>query len=324
MTLRPPLIFGVVLALTCSPGRAADRAAVAAKVGSETISVGEVELEMRTALGQRKLADDEREVLQAQTLGLLVNRQLVIEYLQRLKLGATESEVDEQVKQIVQQLQRRQQTLEDHLQKLGITEAELRRDLTWKTGWSKYVEAKLTEQNQARYFKEHHRDFDGTKVRVAHLLLKVHKPNDPDAVQAVVERADELRDQVLAKKLSFADAAIKHSQAPTAADGGDIGLISRHEPMPEAFSAAAFELQPGETSEPVVTAFGVHLIHCLAIEPGKLTLQDDSVADALRQDLIRYLFMWVSEKQRAESKVEFTGTLPYFDPQTGKLVKARE
>jgi len=74
----------------------------------------------------------------------------------------------------------------------------------------------------------------------------------------------------------------------------------------------------------VLTTFGVHLVHCLASEPGKLTLQDDGVVDAVRQDLIRYLFMWVSEKQRTESKVEFTGALPYFDLKAGKLVKAKD
>ena len=324
--MRRSLICVAIAVAHCAGGvaGAADGATIAAKVGPDTVSLAEVALEMRTALGDRKLADDERDVLQAQTLGLLVNRQLVIQYLQKFKLGATELEIDQQIEQIVAQLKRRKQTLADHLQKLGITQAEFRRDLKWKTGWSKYLESKLTDENLAKYFKEHHRDFDGTKVRVAHLLLKVDKPNDPAAVQATIDRAGELREQIIAKKLAFAVAAKEHSQAPTASDGGDIGLISRHEPMPEAFSEAAFELKAGETSEPVLTAFGVHLIHCLAIEPGKLTLQDDGVADALQQDLIRYLFMWVSEKQRAESKIEFTGALPYFDPQTGKLAKAKD
>jgi parvulin-like peptidyl-prolyl isomerase len=321
---RATLLIGIAIAhCLCGSGWCADPATVAAKVGADTISVGEVELEMRTALGDRKLEGEDREVLQAQTLGLLVNRQLVIQYLHRLKLGATELEIDKQVEQIAEQLKRRKQTLDDHVQKLGITKAELRRDLIWKTGWSKYLDSKLTDENLARYFKEHHSDFDGTRVHAAHLLLKVEKSGDPAAVQEMVDRAGELREQIVAKKLSFAEAAQKRSQAPTAAGGGDIGLISRHEPMPETFSEAAFELKPGETSEPVVTTFGVHLVHCLAVEPGKLTLQDEGVADAVRQDLIRYLFMWVSEKQRAQSKIEFTGALPHFDSETGKLGKAK-
>jgi parvulin-like peptidyl-prolyl isomerase len=308
--------------MACGFVTAAEPSAVAANVGSDSISAGEVAHEMQTALGERKLSPDEAKVLQAQTLGLLVNRQLVMQYLTRLKMAASEAEVDQQVQRLTTELKRRQKTLDEQLETLGLTEAEFRRALAWETSWPKYLQSKMTPENIQKYFAQHRRDFDGTKVRVAHILLKVDTPNDPQAVQAVVDRAGNLREEILAVKLTFAEAAKKHSQAPTAADGGDIGLISRHEPMPEAFSEAAYELQVGQTSEPVLTTFGIHLVHCLAIEPGKLTLADDGVETAVRTDLVRYLFLWVSERQRAETKIEFTGAVPYFDPATGKLVAA--
>lgn len=303
--------------------RAADRAQVAARVGPDSISVGEVLREMKTALGDRELSAAEEEVLQAQTLGLLVNRQLVMQYLDRLKLAATKAEIDAQVERITKELKRQGLTLTDQLARLELSEDEFRRALAWETSWPKYLESKMTPENIAKYFEKHRRDFDGTQVHVAHLLLKVESPGDPRAVQAVVDQAGQLREDILAGKITFAEAARKHSQAPTAAEGGDIGLISRHEPMPDAFSEAAFELEVGQTSEPVLTTFGVHLVHCLAIEPGKLTLEDEGVEEAVRQELIRYLFMWVSERQRTRSSVEFTGALPHFDPLTGKLVAAK-
>ena len=73
----------------------------------------------------------------------------------------------------------------------------------------------------------------------------------------------------------------------------------------------------------MITTFGVHLVHCLEIVPGKLKLTDDGVEDAVREDLIRYLFLFVSEKQRSQTKIEFTGTLPYFDPANERLVKKK-
>jgi parvulin-like peptidyl-prolyl isomerase len=302
---------------------AAERDTIAAKVGKETISVGEVNREMKTALGDRKLAADEREVLQAQTLGLLANRQLVIQYLRKMKLGAAEKDIDQELERLSAQLQRQQKTLDDFLKSEGITKTELRRDIAWRTGWSKYLETKITPESITKYFNSHKQDFDGTRIHAAHLLLKVEPGADAAAVQKAVDRAGEMREQIQAKKITFADAVKKYSQAPTAADGGDIGLISRHEPMPEAFSEAAFELEPGQTSEPVLTSFGVHLVHCLAIQPGKLTLKDDGVEDEVRGDLVRYLFMWVAEKQRVDSPIEFTAALPHFDLETGKLVNAK-
>ncbi len=296
---------------------------IAAHVGPDSISVAEVEHEMQKALQDRKIEPEDKEVLQAQTLGLLINRQLVIQYLRDRKLGASEADVDAAITRITSQLKRRGLTLQNHLEQTGITEDELRRGLTWEAGWPKYLSSKLTPENIKTYFETHHREFDGTQLRVAHLLLKVPPGADEAAVQKVVEQAGELHDAIAAKKLAFADAVKMHSQAPTAADGGDIGLISRREPMPEAFSEAAFELEPGQTSEPVLTTFGVHLVHCLEIVPGKKTLQDDGVEDAVREDLIRYLFLFVSEKQRSQTKIEFTGQLPHFDPQTERLVKKK-
>src|SRR4051812_1895024 len=78
------LLWLAAIFFTTNLAHATERDIVAAKVGSDTISIGEVNHEMRIALGERKLADDEREVLQAQTLGLLANRQLVIQYLRKM------------------------------------------------------------------------------------------------------------------------------------------------------------------------------------------------------------------------------------------------
>lgn len=318
------LLLCLVVMASAATSLAADRATVAAKVGPDTISIAEVDHEMQNALRDRQIDDADRPVLEAQTLGLLANRQLVIQYLKKMKLGATEAEIDQQLERFAAQLKRREITVEEQLKQLGLTKAEFRRVLAWETGWPKYLQTKMLPDNLVKYFEQHRRDFDGTKLRVAHLLLKVAPPADQEAVQKVVDQAGELREQIMAEKLTFAAAAKQHSQAPTAAEGGDIGLISRHEPMPEAFSEAAFELEPGQTSEPVLTTFGVHLVHCLAVEPGKLTLRDDGVEEAVREDLIRYLFMWVAEKQRTESKIEFTGAIPYFDLESGKLVEANE
>src|SRR5689334_4764703 len=70
------LAASALIHLACVFACAADATTLAAKVGPETISIAEVRHEMQNALRDRKLADDEREVLEAQTLGLLVNRQL--------------------------------------------------------------------------------------------------------------------------------------------------------------------------------------------------------------------------------------------------------
>lgn len=324
MTSRiPSLIFLALLSSCLAFAQADDDATIAARVGSDVILVREVRREMKQALGDRKVIGKDEEILEAQTLGLLVNRQLVLQYLTATQQGYSESEIDQSIAKLEKRLKQQQKTLAEQLAELHMSEAELRRVLAWENGWPKYLATKVVPANLEKYFDQHRREFDGTQLRVAHILLKVEKPEDPKSVDRAVEQAKVIRETVLAKKISFAEAAQKHSQAPTAKDGGEMGLISRHEPMPESFNEAAYELKVGETSEPVLTAFGVHLVHLLAEEPGKLTLADDLVNKSVREELIRYLFMWIAEKQRTTTEIQFTGALPYFDAESDELVPAK-
>ena len=76
--------------------------------------------------------------------------------------------------------------------------------------------------------------------------------------------AQEYEAQDLARKLSegadFSQLAQKFSTCPSAKNGGDLGHFAKGQ-MVETFEDAAFSLKPGETSGPVRTRFGYHLIH---------------------------------------------------------------
>ena len=76
--------------------------------------------------------------------------------------------------------------------------------------------------------------------------------------------AQEYEAQDLIKKLaegsSFAELAQKFSKCPSGKQGGDLGEFGRGRMVPS-FEEAAFALSVGETSGPVRTRFGYHLIH---------------------------------------------------------------
>lgn len=72
------------------------------------------------------------------------------------------------------------------------------------------------------------------------------------------EKAKEVLEEINGGK-DFAEAAIEHSTGPSGPNGGDLGTFTRGRMVPE-FETVAFDLEPGEVSDPVQTQFGWHLI----------------------------------------------------------------
>lgn len=291
---------------------------VAAKVGSTTISLRDVAYEVRRAISGQTLPDPIRVHLQAQALQQLVDRRIVLDYLDREGQAAGNQEVEQAMLRLTGQLTRQKKTLAQHLQQLDIDESTLRSQFAWQISWRKYLERYFTDENLQKFFDKNRRDFDGTQLQVAHILFKLDAERSPASRQSAVEQARKVRQEIIDGKLKFAEAAAKYSAAPTAKQGGDIGVISRRDPMPEAFSRVAFSLDKGAVSEPSVTDFGIHLITVLEVMPGQKTWKD--VRPELEPALAQYLFEWLAGRERAAAQVEFTGKAPYFDPKTGEVV----
>jgi len=84
------------------------------------------------------------------------------------------------------------------------------------------------------------------KIHCAHILVKTETE-----AKNILTR--------LAKGEKFANIAKQVSMCPSAKKGGDLGQFGRGVMVKE-FETAAFKLQKGETSQPVKTKFGYHII----------------------------------------------------------------
>lgn len=276
--------------------------AVAGRIDGQVVSKAEVDLEFRRAFGRQQLSDEQRAAAWRAAREQVIDRRLVLAQLERSKQAASEQDVDFAVTQLENDLKAQDLTLAQHLAQVGLSLEEMRRALAWKLSWNKYLEKYLREENLQKYFARHQREFDGTQLRVAHILLKLPADADEVAVQAATEKAAAIRAEIASGKVTFAAAAAAHSQAPTAKEGGDIGWIERRQPMPEAFSRAAFALEKGQVSEPVRSAAGIHLITALDVKPGT-KLAKEAEAE-LRPAVTLYLFRWIADKERARAKIE--------------------
>ena len=127
------------------------------------------------------------------------------------------------------------------------------------------------------------------EVRARHILL-----DNSEAADAVV--AD------LENGADFAALAKERSKGPSGPSGGDLGYFSKQSMVP-AFSDAAFKLAAGETSPPVQTQFGWHVIR-VEDRRKRPVPPFDQVRDQIYQLLISEAQRDIYDEMRAKASVE--------------------
>jgi peptidyl-prolyl cis-trans isomerase C len=317
--IRTVFIIAVLAASCAQAQESSDWVTVAARVNGVPIYVGQVEQQVQLVLRGRQAERAALRAMQAQAIEQLIGRRLILEMLAERKQAANEQEIDLEIERIRKRLAVTGATLEDHLKQTNQSLDALRTNLAWQLSWQRYLDQYLASENVKKFYELRKRQFDGSQARVAHILLKVDQLSDADQVAAAVEKAAEIRQKIAAEELTFDAAAKQFSQSPTAESGGHLGFIERRGSMPEAFAKAAFDLEPGRLSQPVVTPFGVHLIQLLEIKPGQREWFE--VEGEVRLAATQYLFDWIVERRRPGAKIEYTGALPHFKPGTREVVQ---
>ena len=128
------------------------------------------------------------------------------------------------------------------------------------------------------------------ELRARHILL-----DNREAADAVVADLDTGAD--------FAALAKERSKGPSGPSGGDLGYFSKQSMVP-AFSAAAFKLAAGETSPPVQTQFGWHVIR-VEDRRNRPVPPLDQVRDQIFQLLISEAQRDIYDEMRAKATVNF-------------------
>lgn len=114
------------------------------------------------------------------------------------------------------------------------------------------------------YFRLHPAAFNRPEMRkMRHILITFEGP------AARTKAENQLKALLpMNSEAGFAAAALKHSQCPTALEGGVLGTVKAGQLYPE-LDPVAFALAEGEVSAPVESPMGLHLLRCDAILPGE-------------------------------------------------------
>ena len=136
-----------------------------------------------------------------------------------------------------------------------------------------------------------------------HILLRPGEQLSPNAARA---RMLEIKAQIDSGRAEFATMARLHSQDGSAASGGDLGWAGPGMFVPE-FEEAMNKLAPGQTSPPVVTRFGVHLIQVMERRQAELSVKEqrDLARNILREQKLEDSYRAWAQETRGRSYVEY-------------------
>jgi peptidyl-prolyl cis-trans isomerase SurA len=301
----------IVAALTPSiPALAADTVldGIVAVVNGKIITKYELDERLRPVYEQirgRQLSTDEImkvQELKKKALDQMVEDQLLIDESVRYKLTVSDTEVQEQIKAFLAKRKLSDEEFKRQLELQRMTRSDfmnnMRRDMIRHRLVGGVVSNKIvvTDTEIEERYNERKAEFSqDSMVELALILL-------PAGVSAADVKAD-----VEAGKMTFAQAAEKYSQGPNASKGGDIGYIAWKDLAPE-WNAALVGLKPGEISKPVLIQSFEGLLQVVNLKQGEV-LPLEAVRDQIYQSLhdgkFEKSFQEYMQKLRDKAVIEY-------------------
>ncbi len=248
---------------------------IKAVVGKEIILRSDIQQYVQNYIIQNKINVQSNpallEKLKKETLDKLVEQKLLLAKAQEDTVKVDDSMLDQKVDERIQYLIN-QLGSEDKLeQTFGSPIKKIKRDTRKIIKEQMLVEqvraAKLrgikVSRREVESFYAAYKDSLPTlreTVDISH-ILKLVKPSE-EAQKKAFDTISSILEQ-LKNGADFSKLAEKYSDDPASAKrGGDLGLISRGDFVPE-FEAAAYKLKDGEISGIVQTQFGFHIIQMI-------------------------------------------------------------
>ena len=115
------------------------------------------------------------------------------------------------------------------------------------------------------YYQYHPEQFRRPETRlVRHILITINDTIPENTREAAGKRAAEISARLAKEPQRFEEQALKHSECPTALDGGKLGDLPRGKLFPE-LDQALFEMKAGEVSGVLESELGFHILRCDAI-----------------------------------------------------------
>lgn len=134
---------------------------------------------------------------------------------------------------------------------------------------------KVSDMDVELYYQYHPEQFRRPETRLArHILITINDTIAENTRSAAGKHINAIQARLVKEPQRFEEQALKHSECPTALDGGKLGDLPRGKLFPE-LEKALFELKAGEVSGVLESELGFHVLRCDTItEAGILGFDD--------------------------------------------------
>jgi peptidyl-prolyl cis-trans isomerase SurA len=244
---------------------------IIAVVGDEFITNSDLDGQLLAmAQGNPKINPNDT-ALRRKVLDALINQKLIVIKAKEDSVTVTEDEIDQrwdyQLQQYIQYYGS-EKRIED-IYGMSISQMKMEaRDiikntiLAEKVQQTKFMNVKTTPKEVEDFYTNYKDSLEKipTQIEIYHIVKYVTASNQDK--EKTLKEAKLIRDSIAAGG-NFSDFAKRYSQDPgSASAGGDLGWFSKGKLIKE-FENAAFELEPGQISQPVETPFGYHIIQLI-------------------------------------------------------------
>ncbi len=212
------------------------------------------------------------DVLERQILERLVVERAQIQFARETSLRIDDGTLDRAITRIAENNRLSQADLRATLERDGVSwkrfREEIRTELLLNRLREREIENKIvvTDAEVDNFLANNPDAFSGIEYDVAHILLRAPENATPEQISKLRERANKVLARLNAGE-DFARVAAETSDAPDGINGGSLGWRQRDR-LPALFIEALRPLKPGQISQPMRSAAGLHIVKLLDTRGG--------------------------------------------------------
>lgn len=244
---------------------------VAAVVNDDIVSTYDLRQRMLLLIatsGVRPQSQEDVQQLEQEALRSLVDEHLQTQEIKRVSKKqkssdfiADDKEVDDEISDIAKQNNLNFAQMKQSFAASGIDIQTLREQIRTQITWQRLVSGmygrnvRVSDDQVSNTLERMSNQASQTRYELNEIFIDANRAGGLDKAEAA---ANQLIGQ-LQKGAPFAAVARQFSSSPTAANGGDTGLVTASEVQPEVAKVIE-QMRPGQLSEPIPVSDGVYII----------------------------------------------------------------